>query len=105
VMRYLSICDPGYSTLGEVDPRWIGLQIQSRKFKCHRQMPCYPFIPSGIGRLEESMQQQKMCDRICPHKGVSLSGIPVDSNDQIVCPGHGLRWNNKTGDLIKTSHA
>jgi len=101
VMRYLTRWDAGYSTKGEMDPLWIGLKIESRKFKCHRQMPTYTFTPSGLNRLEESMQEQKMCDRICPHKGISLSGIQGDANDEIVCPGHGLRWNSKTGALIK----
>ena len=101
VMRYLARWDKGYSAQGEMDPRWIGLKIESRKFKCHRQMPTYTFLPSGLDRLEDSMQEKKMCNRICPHQGVSLAGIPVDANNEIVCPGHGLRWNVNTGALIK----
>jgi len=101
VMRYLTEWDAGYSTKGEMDTRWRGLPIQFRKFKCYRQMPTYPFVPDRIEQLEKVMQDHKMCDRICPHKGVSLAGILVDVNDEIVCPGHGLRWNIETGELIK----
>jgi len=101
VMRYLLRWDAGYSTKGEMDPRWVGLKIESRKFKCYRQMPTYTFTPSGLDQLEESMQEHKLCDRICPHKGISLAGIQVDANNEIVCPGHGLKWSSKTGALIK----
>lgn len=38
---------------------------------------------------------------ICPHRGISLAGV-YQEGDVATCPGHGLRWNVKTGELVPT---
>lgn len=35
---------------------------------------------------------------ICPHRGIPLAGVHMEG-DIATCPGHGLRWNVKTGEL------
>lgn len=37
---------------------------------------------------------------VCPHRGLPLQGCPQDG-DVVTCPGHGLRWNVITGELVK----
>lgn len=36
---------------------------------------------------------------ICPHRGSSLRGLPVDEEGCVVCPLHGLRWHIESGKL------
>jgi hypothetical protein len=36
---------------------------------------------------------------VCPHRGIPLAGQFQDG-DVVTCPGHGLRWNVKTGELV-----
>ncbi|WP_373545705.1 Rieske 2Fe-2S domain-containing protein [Chamaesiphon sp.] len=46
-------------------------------------------------------QDMRMTDRyVCPHQQLSLRGVPVNSDGEIVCPAHGLKWCTKTGSLI-----
>ncbi len=35
---------------------------------------------------------------ICPHRGISLAGV-TEKDGVRVCPGHGLAWRMKTGEL------
>lgn len=52
----------------------------------------------------QGMERTMACKRlkpgmICPHKGFSLKGY--DQGDgTAICPGHGLHWDLKTGELI-----
>ena len=50
--------------------------------------------------LETAYASCKMTNLICPHRGLPLNGCPQDG-DVVTCPGHGLRWNVKTGELVK----
>ncbi|RYG96455.1 MAG: hypothetical protein EON58_12050, partial [Alphaproteobacteria bacterium] len=36
---------------------------------------------------------------VCPHKGISLASVPV-IDGCIDCPGHGLRFDAKTGEIV-----
>ena len=39
--------------------------------------------------------------RTCPHRGMPLTGQPVDTDGGVVCPAHGLRWSRKDGSLMR----
>lgn len=49
-------------------------------------------LASGHGKL-------KGC-KVCPHRGFPLASMPVEADGGVTCPGHGLRWNAQTGDLL-----
>lgn len=36
---------------------------------------------------------------VCPHRGIPLEHAAREG-DVVTCPGHGLRWNVKTGELV-----
>ena len=70
--------------------------------RCNRAFGAYPNILARW--MQELIDAHKECrlkpGLICPHKGVPLHGIP---GDIVTCPGHGLRWNVKTGELVSPS--
>lgn len=85
-------------------------QLEMKRRKCRREMPDFPAQPpsrsEGAGRkwvlLEE--MQSRVCNRlkpgnICPHRGIDLTPF-VKPDGTVICPGHGLRWDTKTGNLL-----
>lgn len=74
--------------------------VQVMRMKCKREFPSYPY--SKAVWLTELKKKFAGCTlkpgRICPHQGVPVVG-PADG-DIVTCPGHGLRWNIKTGELV-----
>lgn len=69
-----------------------------RKKKCRRLMPGFPQIMGGwLTALAEAYKNHTFKDMICPHKGASLRGLPVDAEGCITCPLHGLRWHVASG--------
>jgi len=85
----------------EVDPLWVDLPIKHGEFTCHRQMPEPTIKVVGLDRLEKLFKFRKLENRVCPHKRVSLSGMYPDNDWCLTCPGHGLKWNANTGDLVQ----
>lgn len=86
--------------------------IVERKMKCVRQMPPFPLavkFPSGrthnapwVQSLENAFKDKIVntaCAR-CPHKGLPLNGLPEDEKGNVICPGHGLKWNLHTGQMV-----
>lgn len=74
---------------------------EPRLKKCQRPMPVYPIHRARwIPALEAEYTQVRMKNMVCPHRGLPLHGCPQDG-DIVTCPGHGLRWNVKTGELVK----
>ena len=84
-----------------------GVPVPKRR-KCRRPMPIFPRVTLGESgmrwkRLEQAMT--KSCSRlkpgnICPHRGIDLTPYAA-ADGTAVCPGHGLRWNLTTGQLIR----
>jgi hypothetical protein len=77
-----------------------------RRRKCQRLMPEFPrslaFAKKAawLPKLEAAYRDQRLKPGlICPHRGASLRGLPVTDNC-VVCPLHGLRWNIETGKLV-----
>lgn len=56
--------------------------------------------------LEAKYKNHQLKCNTCPHRGMSLEGLPQDEQGRVVCNGHGLRWNLKTGKLApRLTHA
>lgn len=74
-----------------------------RRRKCQRQLPDFLVSKRSerLGALEAAYAQCKLKPgMICPHRGIPLVGAFQDG-DVVTCPGHGLRWNVKTGELVR----
>lgn len=75
-----------------------------KQMKCKRLMPVFPKAPAE--RLWSAMEisQQARCNKLkdghtCPHRNIDLR--PFEKADgTAICPGHGLRWNMRTGEMI-----
>lgn len=80
-------------------------KTQLRRRKMMRPMPEFPAIErSGdpvrwIKPLETEFASHVLKCRPCPHRGMSLDGLPIDAQGRVVCNGHGLRWNLNTGRI------
>ncbi len=74
-----------------------------RRMKCKRDWPPYPHAKQQRHwgpELEKAFAGCKLGPgMVCPHRGVPLDGAQRDG-DVVTCPGHGLRWNIKTGELV-----
>lgn len=74
--------------------------------KCQREMPDWPafvdgWLTSGHRKLEAAYQdcRLKLDHPVCPHRGILLEGLPV-KDGLVICPGHGLQWDLRTGELV-----
>jgi hypothetical protein len=65
------------------------------KYKDGRERWAFEWQP----RLESEYAAIRAACTRCPHRGFSLAGLPV-KDGKVVCPGHGLQWNVKTGALV-----
>lgn len=77
--------------------------VELRRLKCKRPMPSWEPIREHVkwlAKLEESCAHLKMKNMVCPHRGIPLKSCSQDG-DVVMCPGHGLRWNVKTGELVR----
>lgn len=92
----------------------VELRTELRPRKCVRLMPRHPFNISTyvdkwskwstpwIFALEEAYADRKLSDcKTCPHRGFRLASVPDDADGAVTCPGHGLRWNRRTGALVR----
>ncbi len=84
---------PRNANLGKPEPR---------RAKCIRETPS-PY-PRGratwLPRLEAAYTGCKLKPgMVCPHRGIPLESIPAIAG-VVTCPGHGLRWNVATGELV-----
>lgn len=79
--------------------------IIEKPMKCRRRMPTFP-LHNGIkilpwfSELEAAFASVKLNCLRCPHRGLPLSAENADENGVVVCPGHGLAWNIKTGEMV-----
>lgn len=71
--------------------------------KCKRVSPKWTDIRGvdvhWLKPLEKHCADMKMRNMVCPHRGLPLQGCPQDG-DVVHCPGHGLKWNVNTGELV-----
>lgn len=79
-----------------------GTPVLKRRL-CKRAMPIFPARPNiDWARLERA--QAFVCNKlkpgnICPHRGIDLTPF-IEPDGTAICPGHGLRWDTKTGDML-----
>lgn len=68
---------------------------------CYREMPDFPshLAPWSRALAEGYRECTLRPGLVCPHQGISLDGLPSDADGNVVCPGHGLRWNLRTGRM------
>lgn len=75
-------------------------EFAERVMRCNRLMPDFPSEAVFIEKLEDAYQSETLKCLKCPHRGVPLNGLPAPHN-VVVCPGHGLAWNIKTGVMVR----
>jgi hypothetical protein len=87
--------------------RWGRQQLtgaaELKRRMCRRAMPDFPARPRPIWAAMETAQRAR-CDKLkdghtCPHRGIDLRPFAKDDGTA-VCPGHGLRWDLRTGLLL-----
>lgn len=67
---------------------------------CVRHVKSYPRL-SFSSALEHGYRNKAVTCGKCPHRGLPLSSLPREPGTDIVtCPGHGLRWDLNTGDMV-----
>jgi hypothetical protein len=68
-------------------------------FKCLRQ---YGEILPPWNDLIEKYRKTIMDTKClkCPHQRFNLGSLQPDAEGVLTCPGHGLRWNKDTGELV-----
>jgi hypothetical protein len=82
-----------------VIPGHLVVNVQRWPLPCFRQQLRWEAVPEWLPNLEAAYKDKKVCDNVCPHRGISLTGAWEDENGVRVCPGHGLMWN-KEGCLV-----
>lgn len=90
---------------GLLDCPEIGSGIEHCRRKCLRVLPSYPFESvekAWAPKLREAYTDKRVTCGKCPHRGLPLSSLPRESGTDIVtCVGHGLRWDLKTGEMVR----
>jgi hypothetical protein len=95
------------------DPLSVLEKTEPTPFRCYRQMPEFPTFYTGptptmdrpnkqLARMEDDYARTRIkpgC-AICPHRRMPLNGIP-SKDGVVVCPGHGLAWDLKTGEMVR----
>lgn len=88
----------------------VNSAVAIHRRKCFRVMPEYKttYVNGTIRTpvpflfdLERAYADTKMNTdtMICPHRGIPLKGQPI-RDGCVLCCGHGLQWNVKTGELV-----
>ena len=63
------------------------------------QFPAWTHEARYMDRLEQQYKGLRVENGRCPHQGIDLRGIEPDAQGFVRCPGHGLRWCPKTGEM------
>jgi hypothetical protein len=84
-----------------------GCAVLKRRM-CKRLMPDHPARPRENWVALE-LAQRSTCNRlkpgnICPHRGIDLTPF-AKPDGTAICPGHGLKWNLRTGELLSHHEA
>lgn len=76
---------------------------EKRRMKMKRELGDYPTrLAKWLPSLQEELRARNcaaLVDGRCPHRGIPVSAMKRDG-DIFTCPGHGLRWNAITGELV-----
>lgn len=94
------LSNTGGGTLGDAKPAL-------KRRACRREMPDFPSLtmrPASIRIRWQAMEREHACAKlkpgnICPHRGINLTPF-IKPDGTVICPGHGLRFDTKTGNLL-----
>jgi Rieske [2Fe-2S] domain len=90
----------GRVVTSSVEQMMLSQTVQKRRL-CRRHMPDFP--SQHLRHYKTLEAAYKTCTlkagHVCPHRGISLSQF-ARPDSTAVCPGHGLRWNLRTGALV-----
>lgn len=78
-------------------------EIQRVRMKYRRSTPMWSNSLPWTRALENAYVHTNARCGFCPHRGMPLVGAPIE-NGARVCPGHGLAWDVKTGELRRRAH-
>lgn len=72
-----------------------------KRRKCRRVMADFPSqsLPRWVAFEASHACVKLKPGNVCPHRGTDLTPF-IKPDGTVVCPGHGLLWNTKTGDLM-----
>lgn len=75
------------------------LERKARRLMCKREMPNFPGGSWGPALTRQHAGCKLKPGNICPHRGIDLTPF-VKDDGTVTCPGHGLRWDTKTGESL-----
>lgn len=81
----------------------IAMRVTLQRRRCMRAAERFPRLRAEWMRALEQKHEGCVvkCGK-CPHRGLPLESLPREKGDIVTCPGHGLRWDLKTGKLVTT---
>ena len=80
----------------------VRIERALRRKQCKREMPEFPCAMHSdkwatFERAHASCRLKP--GNICPHRGINLTPF-IKDDGTVICPGHGLRWDTKTGEAL-----
>ena len=99
------LCKTGFYGQRGVPIPGIGDRTELVRRRCSRKQIEYPRQRiQGFTTMQERFSDATVrCGR-CPHRNLPLMSMPrIEGTDDVICPGHGLRFNLTTGRLVKQS--
>lgn len=97
----LQVCNP----IEEVE----FFELQWLKLPCYRQLPEFSlfYFATIEFKLRTFIGQSVICSDLkagsparCPHRGISLQGLPRLPDGCVICPGHGLKIDLDSGKVV-----
>lgn len=101
VDRIFKVVLCGTDSTGRAMPNVSGVNIIRRR--CMRVNPPFPKTRiDGFAKLQDDMAGLKVTCSRCPHRGLPLESLPrVPGTNEVICVGHGLRYDLTTGILVR----
>jgi hypothetical protein len=79
------------------------VKIVTQPMLCYRSWWDLEWPPYKSAHFMPTLERKYACATLaagkCPHRGVAVEAMIVDDDGYLLCPGHGLRWDPKTGRL------
>lgn len=98
-----------YSPAINLDPSGRGINPFSKEIVCKKKRLRRLTVdfPGFLAKtLEPLYRESALVDcRTCPHRGFDLGNIPPGEDGNVICPGHGLKWDKGSGRMVPRSVA
>lgn len=87
---------------GEHKEPGIAAEVVYKPRLCQREVLGFPaYKAHWLPQLRDAHADARVKCGKCPHRGLPLESLPREPGTDIVtCPGHGLRWDLKTGKMV-----